>query len=75
MKTPTIPLQVGDTAELIDDAHGLRIVVWDTIGREAQITLPGGDEGAVILRPLATALVQWLMRQGFEERHPSDEVR
>ena len=67
MKTPTIPLEAGDTAELIDDAHGLRIVIWDTIGREAQITLPGGDEGAAILRPLTTDLAQWLLRHGWGE--------
>lgn len=65
MRTPTIPLEAGDTAELIDDAHGLRIVVWDTTGREAQITLPGGDEGAAILRPLAATLTRWLHGQGW----------
>ena len=65
MKTPTLPLEAGDTAELIDDTHGLRIVIWDTTGRETQITLPGGDEGAAILRPLTTALAQWLHGQGW----------
>ena len=67
MKTPTIPLEAGDTAELIDDAHGLRIVVWDTTGRETQITLPGGDEGVAILHPLTTALARWLDRQSWTE--------
>ena len=67
MRTPTIPLEAGDTAELIDDAHGLRIVVWDTTGRETQITLPGGDEGVAILRPLNIALARWLVRHSWTE--------
>ncbi len=64
MRTPTIPLAATDHIELVDDALGLRIIMWDSSGHEAQITLPGGDEGAAILRPLTTSLAQWLIRQG-----------
>ena len=53
-------ITIGARDHLTWDAGEHRLIVWDSTGREAIIQLPGGDEGAAILRPLTTALARWL---------------